>query len=106
MNENIKEIKEVVMQALHENSVCYRNSFTEEPRAYYDTQGIDVATALHKAGYRKQSDTVKEFAVELLDKIQNGDWSEDNIYRLGQLAMAGRVAEYIADLAEQFGKEE
>lgn len=65
-----------------------------------------LAGELYKAGYRKQSETVKEFAEKLLDKINNGGWSEDNIYRQGQQAMAGWVTKYIADLVEQYGKED
>ena len=65
----------------------------------------ETAEYLYKHNYRKQSETVKEFAEKLLDKINNGGWSEDNIYRQGQQAMAGWVTKYIADLVEQYSKE-
>ena len=89
MKNEIKDLSFLVVNAIINNS-------TAEETAEY----------LYKHNYRKQSETVKEFAEKLLDKINNGGWSEDNIYRQGQQAMAGWVTKYIADLVEQYGKDE
>ena len=52
MNENIKNIAEIIAVSIVGDTADDEDIQSSTP----------IATALHKAGYRKQSDTVKEFA--------------------------------------------
>lgn len=71
-----------------------------------DSQAI--ATALHKAGYRKQSDTVKEFAEKVAEAmqehaVQHGYDPEGLPYYTVDIAV---LQIEIEQQAEQYGKEE
>ena len=61
-----------------------------------------VAITLHKAGYRKQSDTVKEFAEKLTKRLTKE--VKDNPEAAASQYKAGLY--FAMDLAEQYGKEE
>lgn len=67
-------------------------------------EGIDhasgiIATALHKKGYRKQSETVKEFATKVNDYLKH------SIFRTKGEDCKESVYKIIDKLAEQYGKE-
>ena len=97
MNENIKEIVNIIGNAELSNK-CHSDCFINTD---FDNECslCRQATALVKAGYRKQSETVKEFA-EKIKASPNRDYSHS--YQLGLL---GLTENDINDLAEQYGKE-
>lgn len=57
MNDNIKEIALIVIKELDQST----------DGAFYTEE---IATALYNAGYRKQSDTVKEFTEKLEKRLK------------------------------------
>ncbi len=111
MNENIKEIAKIVIKELDKNTDG--TFYTEE-----------IATALHKAGYRKQSETVKEFAEKIdlyLIKLfhqahdsqkeceqHNGTAWENGWQRKDErmIMIQNDIQPFIRQVAEQYGKEE
>ncbi len=60
-----------------------------------------LAEVLHKAGYRKQSETVKEFAEKLTKRLTKE--VKDNPEAAASQYKAGLY--FAMDLAEQYGKE-
>ena len=93
MNENIKEIAKIVIKELDKNTDG--TFYTEE-----------IATALHEAGYRKQSETVKEFAEKLKKELFVNCVIIQTVYNSQKEDMDSFEAFQIIDeLAEQYGKE-
>ena len=101
MNNEIKEITAIITRLQD----CGRKRIS--PTEGVIVNNKDIATALHKAGYRKQSDTVKEFAEKLkkelfakcvviqsISNTQTEDMNSTEAYTV------------IEQLAEQYGKEE
>lgn len=62
MKNEIKEITEIIT-ILQD---CGRKSISRTEGVIVENE--DIATALYEAGYRKQIETVKEFAEEIMDK--------------------------------------
>ena len=93
MNENVKEIAKIVIKELDKNTDG--TFYTEE-----------IATALHEAGYRKQSETVKEFAEKLKKELFVNCVIIQTVYNSQKEDMDSFEAFQIIDeLAEQYGKE-
>lgn len=93
MNENIKEIAKIVIKELDKNT---------DGTFYTD----EIATALHKAGYRKQSDTAKEFAERLKMELFANCVIIQTISNPQKEDMDSSEAfQIINELAEQYGKE-
>lgn len=74
-----------------------------------------LSTALFKAGYRKQEDTIKEFAEKFLEYIKSVNYfaivnwgKKDYKMNVSDISEVLNTVskEYGIDLAEQFGKEE
>ena len=109
MNENIKEIVNIIGNAELSNK-CHKECFINTD---FDNECTlcRLATALHKAGYRKQSETVKEFAKKLLYpliKAYNQSYKASG-YDMEAALGASEIKHYIDHIkqtAEQFGKEE
>lgn len=98
MNENIKEIVNIIGNAELSNK-CHKECFINTD---FDNECTlcRQATALDKAGYRKRSETVKEFAEKLtkgLTKIERA---------VAELQLESEAFQIINDLAERYGKEE
>lgn len=104
MNENIKEIVNIIGNAELSNkchSDCFINTDFDD-----ECSLCRQATALHKAGYRKQSETVKEFAEKLTKAFY--ELEQDN-YKAGRKESAFGVmcaGHLVYEIATEFGKEE
>ena len=106
MNNKIKEMAKK-MNGCSDNDNCKRcrkaskDLFNDESCAY-----IDFATALYEAGYRKQSDTVREFAEKafrVLKKLEAGykpdskspcDIQPNNVFTVINIELNELAAEY------------
>ena len=116
MNENIKEIVNIIGNAELSNK-CHKECFINTD---FDNECslCRQATALVKAGYRKQSETVKEFAEQLKkechkaiahnDKAMGNREKVDEMWYIcsGQNDGLDFVLKTMNNLAEQYGKEE
>ena len=96
MNENIKEIIAERIK-YHSNKEKYGYFIVN---SCIDICASDILEDVKKAGYRKQSEVVKEFA-EKIKASPNRDYSHS--YQLGLL---GLTENDINNLAEQYGKED
>lgn len=85
MNNKIKEMALIVKELDQSTDGTF---YTEE-----------IATALYNAGYRKQSDTIREFA-EKLKALPNRDYAHS--YQLGCLVLSDKD---INELAVEYGVE-
>ena len=121
MNENVKEIVNIIGNAELSNK-CHKECFINID---FDNECTlcRQATALHKAGYRKQSETVKEFAQKAISRVFEGitqrfyDCYNDGLirdYPDSELSLNFFIAfneckdiakKEINDLAEQYCKE-
>ena len=71
MNE-IEKLAEVIKKVNCDNNCDHdKNEETNGCCDLFDCCIQNIATALYKAGYRKQSDTVKEFAEKLREKLNS-----------------------------------
>jgi len=116
MNENVKEIVNIIGNAELSNK-CHKECFINTD---FDNECTlcRQATALYKQGYRKQSETVKEFAEKAeqrfredskwLDIMLKGyDCKDSEDYdAVANAIIIGRFVNRLNDLAEQYGKEE
>ena len=105
MNKEIQEIAKIVIKELDKNTDG--TFYTEE-----------IATALHKAGYRKQSDVIKEFVVKAEQRFrEDSEWLDimlkcyvckdsEDYDAVANAIIRGRFVNRLNDLAEQYGKEE
>jgi len=106
-----KEFEEMAALILKAGEEYYRAKCCEECADF-------EAMALYNAGYRKQSDTVKEFAEKLKkechkviahnDKAMDNRGMTDEVWYIcnGQNDGLDFVLKKMNDLAEQYGKEE
>ena len=104
MKNEIKEITEIITRLQD----CGRKRIS--PTEGVIVNNKDIATALVKAGYRKQSETVKEFAEKALALCCKHHYSiatRNNQRGMGMFTEGFEqvLSETAADLAEQFGKE-
>ena len=105
MNDNIKEIVNIIGNAELSNK-CHKECFINTD---FDNECTlcRQATALDKAGYRKQSETVKEFAEQLKKELFANCVIIKTISNPQKEDMNSEEAfQIIKELAEQFGKEE
>lgn len=114
MNENIKEIIAERIK-YHSNKQKYGYFIGND---CIDICASDILEDVKKAGYRKQSETVKEFAEKAeqrfsedskwLDIMLKGyDCKDSEDYdAVANAIIRGRFVNRLNDLAEQFGKEE
>lgn len=92
MNDNIKAIAETIYQEFKKHKIAMTEYYAEQ-----------VATAIDAAGYRKQSDTVKEFAEKIYE------WADDAEKRINEDCTARDVYDAIQEVkkvAASFGGEE
>lgn len=71
MTLKIKEMAEIITAAYNDNQNKILNELKGNVVIESKNPPIAIATALHEAGYRKQSDTVKEFAEKIKAIYQN-----------------------------------
>jgi hypothetical protein len=105
MNKEIKEITEIITRL----QGCGRKGIS--PDCAVIVYNKDIATALYAAGYRKRSETVKEFAEKALALCCKHHYSiatRNNQQGMGMFTEGFEqvLSETAADLAEQYGKEE
>ena len=116
MNENIKEIVNIIGNAELSNK-CHKECFINTD---FDNECTlcRQATALDKAGYRKQSETVKEFAAKLKEECHKAiadNYTEmDNMKKAdeawyicgGQNEGLNFALKIMNELAEPYGRED
>ena len=95
----IEEMAKVIIKQIQ-----YDEKQLEINSEYAIDLSLKIATALDKAGYRKRSETVKEFAGKVIDGIFSHSGIAQDCSKV--LASPEILQDEINDLAEQFGKEE
>jgi hypothetical protein len=99
----MNDIYQIIEKAISERGIT--DPYKKESLATH------IGVALHNAGYRKQSDTIKEFAEKALALCYKHHYSiatRNNQRGTGMFTEGFEqvLSETAADLAAQFGKEE
>ena len=113
MNENVIKMARLMVGC--KDRTC-EDCLSQSKKLFGDNKCalIEYAEVLDKAGYRKQSETVKEFAEKLTKAINYerelaialGTVDKPDTYWKGKRNGLFAVINLINDLAEQYGKEE
>ena len=102
----MKKKTEIEEMARIQCNICGTPQYCEEYNGKPCSKAVKVATALVKAGYRKQEDTVKEFANIVISECEHlqehcEEMSNNDAYDYVEILIAE-----INRQTEQYGKEE
>ena len=102
---NIEEIVNIIGNAALSNK-CHKECFINTEDFDNECTLCRQATALDKAGYRKQSETVKEFAEKAINSLNKYCYIPRQVsFDVGFIEGIKQAQATLMDLAEQFGKE-
>lgn len=105
MNNEIKDMAEIIAVAHNNNQEKIYGELKGDVIRESKNPPVAIAEALYAAGYRKQSDTVKEFVEKLIEIIKSLECYCDNDYDEGNNdAIQNSLTEIIA-LAKEYGAE-
>jgi len=113
MNEEIKEIKKIICNNV--GAYLCMGAKDIHPNENYNKKEIELitrlATAFDNAGYRKQSDTVREFAEKFIKQTkdleadaQNNKENNPDLLKGMRMAYKGTISR-IQNIATEFGVE-